>query len=74
LSKANRRFIRTVVLGVLAMSSLIWVATDQFGLSRQEMLSLFYATVIGAGVIIGFAAIGVTLLNVLRKLRNQKRD
>ncbi len=74
MSKANRRFIRTVVLGVLAMSSLIWVAIDQFGLSRQEMLNLFYATVIGAGVIIGFAAIGVTLLNVLRKLRNQKRD
>ena len=74
MSKANRRFIRTVVLGVLAMSSLIWVAIDQFGLSRQEMLSLFYATVIGAVVIIGFAAIGVTLLNVLRKLRNQKRD
>ncbi len=74
MSKANRRFIRTVILGVLAMSSLIWVATDQFELSVEEMLNLFYATVIGAGVIIGFAAIGVTLLNVLRKLRNQKRD
>jgi hypothetical protein len=59
---------------VLAMSGLIWVAIDQFELSPDEMLNLFYATVIGAGVIIGFAAIGVTLLNVLRKLRGKQRD
>jgi hypothetical protein len=74
LSKANRRFIRTVILGVLAMSSLIWVATDQFELSVEEMLSLFYVTAIAVGAVIGFAAVGVTLLNVLRKLRNQKRN
>ena len=74
MSKANRRFIRTVILGVLAMSSLIWVATDQFELSVEEMLSLFYVTAIAVGAVIGFAAIGVTLLNVLRKLRNQKRN
>jgi hypothetical protein len=74
LSKANRRFIRTVILGVLAMSSLIWVATDQFELSVEEMLNLFYVTAIAVGAVIGFAAIGVTLLNVLRKLRKQKRN
>jgi hypothetical protein len=74
LSKANRRFIRTVILSVLAMSSLIWVSIDQFELSLEEMLTLLYATAIGAGVIIGFAAIVVTLLNVLRKLRSQERD
>ena len=74
MSKANRRFIRTVILGVLAMSSLIWVATDQFELSVEEMLNLFYVTAIAVGAVIGFAAIGVTLLNVLRKLRNQKRN
>lgn len=74
MSKANRRFIRTVILGVLAMSSLIWVATDQFELSVEEMLSLFYVTAIAVGAVIGFAAIGVTLLNVLRKLRKQKRN
>ncbi len=74
MSKANRRFIRTVILGVLAMSSLIWVATDQFELSVEEMLNLFYAVAIGAGVIIVFAAIGVTLLNGLRKLRGKQHD
>ncbi len=56
------------------MSSLIWVATDQFELSVEEMLSLFYVTAIAVGAVIGFAAIGVTLLNVLRKLRKQKRN
>lgn len=74
MSKANRRFIRTVILGVLAMSSLVWVAIDQFELSLEEMLSLFYATAIGVGVIIGFAAVGVALLNLLRKLRDKQRD
>lgn len=63
-----------MILGVLAMSSLIWVATDQFELSVEEMLSLFYVTAIAVGAVIGFAAIGVTLLNVLRKLRKQKRN
>lgn len=74
MSKANRRFIRTVILAVLGMSSLIWVAIDQFALSPDEMLNLFYATAIGAGIIIGFAAVVVTLLNVLRKLRGKQRD
>jgi hypothetical protein len=73
-SKANRRYIRTVILAVLAMSSLVWVAIDQFEISIEEMLSLFYVTAIGVGVIIVFAAVGVTLLNVVRKLINQYRD
>ncbi len=74
MSKANRRYIRTVILAVLAMSSLVWVAIDQFEISIEEMLSLFYVTAIGVGVIIVFAAVGVTLLNVVRKLINQYRD
>lgn len=59
---------------MLAMSSLVWVAIDQFGLSPEEMLNLFFATALGAGVVIGFAAIVVTLLNVLRKLRGKQSD
>ena len=74
MSKANRRYIRTVILAVLAMGSLVWVAIDQFGISPQEMLSLFFVTAIGVGVIIVLAAVGVTLLNVVRKLKNQQRD
>ena len=74
MSKANRRYIRTVILAVLAMGSLVWVAIDQFGISPQEMLSLFFVTAIGVGAIIVLAAVGVTVLNVVRKLKNQQRD
>jgi len=68
MSKANRRYVRTIVLGVLAMSSLIWAAIDQFGISPQVMLDLFIATAIGAGGIILAAAIVVALIVGVRKL------
>ncbi len=74
MSKANRRYIRTIVLAVLAMSSLIWAAIDQFGISPQEMLDLFLATAIGAGGIILAAGIVVALGLGLRKLINRKNN
>ena len=61
MSKANRRYIRTIILAVLAMSSLIWAAIDQFGISPQVMLNLFLATAIGAAGIIVVAGIVVAL-------------
>jgi len=67
-SKASRRYYRTIILGVLAMSSLIWVAVDQFDISVDEMLSLFYATAIGAGLIILAAGTVVVIWVLLRKL------
>lgn len=74
MSKTNRRYIRTVILAVLAMSSLIWVAIEQFEIPAADMLILFCATVIGAAAIIAFAALAVTVLNMVRKLNKQKRD
>jgi len=73
MSKANRRYIRTIVLGVLAMSSLIWAAIDQFGISPQVMWDLFLATAIGAGGIILAAAIVVAIGAGLKKLAGRKQ-
>ena len=73
MSKANRRYIRTIILAVLAMSSLIWAAIDQFGISPQVMWDLFLATVIGAGGIILAAAIVVALGAGLKKLAGRKQ-
>jgi len=72
-SRANRRYYRTIILGVFAMSSLIWVAIDQFDIPVEDMLSLFYATAIGAGGIILAAAIFVFLMAGLRKLSGRDR-
>ena len=30
MSRANRRFIRTMSLGIIALAALVWVAVDQF--------------------------------------------
>ncbi len=68
MSKANRRYIRTIILAILAMSSLIWAAIDQFGISPQVMLDLFLATAIGAGGIIVAAGIIVAVGIGLKQL------
>ena len=74
MSRASRRFYRTVVLAVLAMASLIWVAVDQFGISRQEMTELFLGTVLVAVLAIGCAAVAVLLWSGLRKFLYRDED
>lgn len=73
MSKANRRYIRTVVLAVAAMGTLIWAAIDQFGITPEEMLDLFLATAIGAGGIILAAGFVVSLWVVLKKLTTREQ-
>ena len=71
-SKATRRHYRTVLLAVMAMAALIWVAMDQFGISRQEMTELFLGTVLAALLII-ICAGAITLLWMgLRKLLHRE--
>ncbi len=72
---ANRRYYRTIILGVMAMGALVWMAIDQFGLSVREMSGLLLDTVLAVGIVIGAAAIGALCLVGLRKLmgREDKR-
>lgn len=74
MSKANRRYIRTIILAVAAMSSLIWAAIDLFGIDPQVMLGLFLATAIGAAGIIVAAGIVVALVAGLKKLARLRQD
>jgi len=39
-SKANRRYVRTIVIGTAALAALVWMAVDQFGIPQEEMLEL----------------------------------
>ena len=68
MSKAQRRYIRTIVLGVMAMAALIWAAVDQFGISWEEIGELFLGTVIAVALVIAAAAIVVALWLGLRRL------
>jgi hypothetical protein len=61
-------------LAVLALASLIWVAMDQFGISRQEMTGLFMGTVLIAVLVIICAAVLTLLWVGLRKLLRRGED
>jgi len=68
MSRARRRYYRTIILACLAMAALVWIAVDQFGISRQEIIGLFTATLLVLVAVIVSAA-GATLLWIsLRKL------
>ena len=68
MSKARRRYYRTIILGVLAMATLLWAAIDQFGLSYEEMAELFITTVLVVGAVIALAALVALLWIGLRRL------
>lgn len=68
MSRAGRRYYRTIILGVAALASLVWVAVDQFGLSWDEMLELFLGTLMLVGAVIAVAGLFVGAWLGIRKL------
>lgn len=68
MNRANKRYYRTILLGVLAMAALVWVAVRQFGISRAEMSELLLGTLIAIGMVIVLAGLAVALWMGLRKL------
>ena len=71
-SRAQARYRRSIILGILALASLVWVATDQFGIPPQEMGWLLVYALVGVLGIILIAGITVALWLGVRKL--VKRD
>ena len=57
MSKRQRRYYRTIFLGLAAMATLVWAAMDQFGISRREMTDLFLGAVLAVMVVIAAAAV-----------------
>ena len=74
MSRTTRRYYRTIILGVLAMAALVWVAMDQFGISRREMSELFVTTVLVVGLVIAAAAVVALLWMGLRSLLRRDED
>ena len=74
MNKANRRYYRTIILGVMAMAALVWAAMDQFGISQQEMTELFLGVVLVAVLVILCAGVIVLLWVTLRKWLRRNHD
>ena len=74
MSRGSRRYIRTILLGIMALAALVWVAVDQFGISRREISELFLGTVLVVGVVIVVAALMALLWIGLRRLLSGPRD
>ncbi|TXS95629.1 hypothetical protein FV139_07050 [Parahaliea maris] len=70
-SRAAKRFRRTMVLGVLALATLVWAAIDQFGVPVDTVVELALGSalmvviaIVGAGL---FVALWIGLRRLLRR-------
>ena len=72
MSKASRKYYRTIVLGVAAMAALVWSAVDQFGIPWEDMLDLLLLTIAVIGATILAAAMGAGIWIGLRKLMRRR--
>ncbi len=68
MSKQGRRFFRTILIGAFSLAALVWMAMDQFGIARDEMLDLLLVTAMVVGLVIFIAACVAGLWIGLRKL------
>ncbi|MCB1687225.1 MAG: hypothetical protein KDI33_01995 [Halioglobus sp.] len=68
MTKASRRFYRTLLLSLASLVVLVWAAIEQFGISRREMADLLVGTLVVAGGTIVLAAVCVGVWVGLRKL------
>jgi len=73
MTRAHARYRRSILLGVLALSSLVWVAVDQFNLPREDMVWLMVYTLVGVLGIIVMAAVAVGVGLGVRRLLGKKR-
>ena len=74
MKKANRKYYRTIFLGVAAMATLIWAAVDQFGIPWEDMLDLLLASLLMILAIIVAAAVCFGLVVGLRRLIRGPRE
>ncbi|WP_116365041.1 hypothetical protein [Parahaliea mediterranea] len=70
-TRAAKRFLRTMVLGILALATLVWTAVDQFGVSTDTLLQLALGALLMVGFSIAaaalFAAVWIGLRRLLRR-------
>ncbi len=72
MTKRRRRYVRTIILGVLAMGALVWGAVDTFEVPPERLWALFLETLLVLLVLVLSAAAAAALWILLRRLI--KRD
>jgi hypothetical protein len=71
-SKASRKYYRTILLGIAAMAALVWSAVDQFGIAWEEILQLFLTTLAVLLLVIVAAALTVGVWQLFKRLGGDK--
>lgn len=72
MSKRRRRYVRTIILGVIAMGVLVWGAVDTFEVPPEQLWTLFLQTLAVLALLMLAAAAVAGLWVLLRQLL--KRD
>lgn len=72
LTRAQRRYYRTIFLGVAAMGALVWSAMDQFDLSPAEVRESFMTAFLLVSLIVLAGAALAALWVIARKLLARK--
>ncbi len=72
MSKASRKYYRTILLGIAAMAALVWSAVDQFGIAWEEILQLFLTTLAVLLLVIVAAALTVGVWQLFKRLGGDK--
>ena len=64
----RRRFIRTVLLGVAALGTLLWAAVTQVGVPVERLWSQLLATLLALLLVMAAAVAGLLALLAARRL------
>ena len=68
MSRAARRYVRTILIGTFALAALVWMAVDQFGVSQEQMLELMLVTGLVVVLVIALAGTAALVWVGIRKL------
>ena len=73
MSRASRRYYRTVLLGVAALGGLVWSAHVQFDIPLRDIAELSLGATVAVLLVILAAGVCVALALGLRKLFSTRR-
>lgn len=72
MSRSGKHYLRTILLGIVAMAALVWMAVDQFDLAPRVLGEMFLTTLVVAAAVIICAGLAALLWVGLRKLTRRE--
>jgi len=74
MSRPDRRYFRTILIGTVSLAALVWMAVKRFGVSREEILELLLASGLVVLAVIVLAGSTAALWVWLRRLLRGRRS